>query len=448
MEPFGVGDWQWALSIAGRFEGISNTSSSGSNSSFVDSAAAAVTVSQLRVAQEIVSEFREQLEQGQTAENTIAASNSNTTSSFTASDRALEAARLCEDYCGDVEGAVGILVLAHCWRRAQQIAARVHRADLLEEILTAARSACGELQQSLASHRRVIPTPTDSMIIDAVCYALRHALRAKEKLREVWKEPAVRLQQVTAADSDLQTLLAPSEEKDWSDTASEYSAVSFRSERSERSVGSGLSSVSVLSTASRSSTSSTYSSKSSVFSIEGLDHTLLSRGVAGTGQVGKDKRGKKEKDNPRRQKRKEKSRIKTAGSGRDVCGLRSEGDYCNILFAAAVAGDQAAAEAAELLPLLQLGYGGLPDKMDAVALQRAVGEYLDLLKSLGDVGPAPAYPPSWLEKKALDAIKYFQPERGPTSDPRVPNAGQTWQQFVTGLEKKWLHIQKSTLHYV
>ena len=140
----------------------------------------------------------------------------------------------------------------------------------------------------------------------------RHALRAKEKLREVWKEPAVRLQQVTAADSDLQTLLAPSvrtyfipfylaqcvffrygsyyyvsrqqEEKDWSDTASEYSAVSFRSERSERSVGSGLSSVSVLSTASRSSTSSTYSSKSSVFSIEGLDHTLLSRGVAGTGQ--------------------------------------------------------------------------------------------------------------------------------------------------------------------
>lgn len=84
------------------------------------------------------------------------------------------------------------------------------------------------------------------------------------------------------------------EEKDWLDTASEYSTVSFRSERSERSVGSGLSSVSVLSTASRSSTSSTYSSKSSatasVFSIEGLDHTLLSRGVAGAGQVTKEKK--------------------------------------------------------------------------------------------------------------------------------------------------------------
>ena len=146
----GLGDWQWALSIAGRFEGISN---SNSNSS-IDGAAA---VSQLRVAQEIVSEFREQLEQGQTAENTNVGSNSNTTTSFTGtniiiilvsfhinttgciykvSDRALEAARLCEDYCGDVEGAVGILMLAHCWRRAQQIAARVHRTDLLEEVLT------------------------------------------------------------------------------------------------------------------------------------------------------------------------------------------------------------------------------------------------------------------------------------------------------------------------
>ena len=46
----------------------------------------------------------------------------------------MEAARIYEDYCGDVEGAVSILVLARCWRRAQQIAARVHRADLLEEV--------------------------------------------------------------------------------------------------------------------------------------------------------------------------------------------------------------------------------------------------------------------------------------------------------------------------
>ena len=36
------------------------------------------------------------------------------------------------------------------------------------------------------------------------------ALRAKEKLLVIWKEPAIRLQQVTAADSDLHTLLAQS----------------------------------------------------------------------------------------------------------------------------------------------------------------------------------------------------------------------------------------------
>ena len=47
-------------------------------------------------------------------------------------------------------------------------------------------------------------------MILVICVLIRrHALRAKEKLIEIWKEPAVRLQQVIAADSDLQTLLAP-----------------------------------------------------------------------------------------------------------------------------------------------------------------------------------------------------------------------------------------------
>ena len=89
--------------------------------------------------------------------------------------------------------------------------------------------------------------------------------------------------------------------------------------------------------------------------------------------------------------------------------------------------------------------------MDAVALQRAVGEFLDLLKSLGDVAPAPAYPPSWLEKKALDAIKYFQQEEGAGATavvPRVADGCQTWQQLMAELDKKWLPIQKTSLHYV
>lgn len=54
----GSGDWQWALSIAGRF------SLPGSG------------ISPLRVAQEIVSEFREQLEQAEAAENVFSTSNS------------------------------------------------------------------------------------------------------------------------------------------------------------------------------------------------------------------------------------------------------------------------------------------------------------------------------------------------------------------------------------
>ena len=95
-----------------------------------------------------------------------------------------------------------------------------------------------------------------------------------------------------------------------------------------------------------------------------------------------------------------------------------------------------------MLPLLVLGYGGLSDKMDAVGLQRAVGEFVDFLNSLGDLGPAPAYPVSWLEKKALEAVKYFQQEEVATAVPRL-----TWKQRIGDIGKLWLTIQKSTLHY-
>lgn len=116
------------------------------------------------------------------------------------------------------------------------------------------------------------------------------ASKAATKLETLWKDPSERLKQVALADLDLQNLLDPQGDEsadrgkegprgDWADTASEYSAFSAKSERSERSVGSGLSSASVLSTSSKSSSISA-ASKTSSFSIQGLDHTLLSRGSA------------------------------------------------------------------------------------------------------------------------------------------------------------------------
>lgn len=62
-----IGDWQWALSIAGRFETTKPLNSA--VSSEVDASLGIIT--QLRVAQEIVTEFREQLEQGESAANTL-----------------------------------------------------------------------------------------------------------------------------------------------------------------------------------------------------------------------------------------------------------------------------------------------------------------------------------------------------------------------------------------
>jgi len=50
------------------------------------------------------------------------------------SERALEAAQLSVDYCGDCEGAVDLLVMARCWGRALQLAHRMRRLDLIDEV--------------------------------------------------------------------------------------------------------------------------------------------------------------------------------------------------------------------------------------------------------------------------------------------------------------------------
>jgi hypothetical protein len=118
----------------------------------------------VRIAQEIVSEFRENLERGETFgnladENAVAGEVAGGGAggeeaagageggegygcggymalSPSGGDKVMEAARLCVDYCDDHETAVGMLTTAQRWLPAMQLAMRFRRVDLQSEVRT------------------------------------------------------------------------------------------------------------------------------------------------------------------------------------------------------------------------------------------------------------------------------------------------------------------------
>jgi hypothetical protein len=157
------GDWTAAVTIAARFHYAATHSRT---DSAAPSPSSAEDLSPRRVAQEIVSAFRESLEQGEAglfdedaagsggasssawaAESTAmlggddngmggaggAGNGSGEGTAGGAGDKALEAAQLSLEYCGDAEAAVAILVLARRWTAAAQAALKSQRMDLLLE---------------------------------------------------------------------------------------------------------------------------------------------------------------------------------------------------------------------------------------------------------------------------------------------------------------------------
>ena len=95
------------------------------------------------VAQQLVSEFRENQEQAEAFGNLTSAvesTDAGTSSSAGAGeqeeheDKVVEAARLSVDYCHDHEGAIAILTTAQRWLPALQLAMRFARKDLFSEV--------------------------------------------------------------------------------------------------------------------------------------------------------------------------------------------------------------------------------------------------------------------------------------------------------------------------
>lgn len=125
------GDWNMALSIAGRYSGVKLLNQ--------NRAGQAASISPQNTAKDIIEEYKSMIEQGHGEKDicdyfgsNIAGSSSEENNS-SQGDRSREAAQLCIEYFQDVEGAVGILLLSRNWKEAALVASRSQRLDLLRE---------------------------------------------------------------------------------------------------------------------------------------------------------------------------------------------------------------------------------------------------------------------------------------------------------------------------
>ena len=246
----------------------------------------------------------------------------------------------------------------------------------------------------------------------------RQALLVTE-LSALWADPAARLKQVASTEPTLVAELNGGhinpdgtvwKDKEGDDTKSEFSIVSrqsgasYISSASRSSVrSSASSSVSILSSISIGSAGGRSAASTSTFCIDGLDHSLLSRGTA-KGIGGSDLEGKAEA--PRKYKRRQRKSCKGEG-GRDLWGLRREAAVCAELWSLAQV-SSIANSARDLCGALSLfALGGAGDIALACALQTSVDQYVKELQSRPPP-VAPMYPPQWMGVRQLAVVCRYQ----------------------------------------
>lgn len=191
------------------------------------------------------------------------------------------------------------------------------------------------------------------------------------------------------------------------------------------------------------------SATASAFSIEGLEHTLLSRGKIDpdappptTGAKKPSKRAQRQKkaamdaeelkreqqqsydlvsvdgtitalgSTRRRQRRNEKARVKAQEKNKDECGLKREAEQCGVLWTAASSLSQLVAAVVELCQLLAMNHGAVfDDHLLSIQVQESMQGYVDALQQAQSLPPAPRYPISWLKVRDMAQVAHFQDAR-------------------------------------
>jgi hypothetical protein len=227
------------------------------------------------------------------------------------------------------------------------------------------------------------------------------------ELKVLWLDPQARLDQVASTEPTLVAELNGADKNIEDDTKSEFSLLSMQSGASNisgisnKSGRSGASSVSVLSNLSATSAKSIAMKSDSSFAIEGLEHSLLSRGDSKKHS----ERNKGENRHGRKEKKAEKKRQR-AEAGRDVCGLKNESKLAQELLFLGNGVGEFAKKIKDFCDLLILING--PNDMELVlSLQQAANDYV-LKVQLNPPPIAPNYPPEWLEKRLMSHLRHFQ----------------------------------------
>lgn len=218
---------------------------------------------------------------------------------------------------------------------------------------------------------------------------------------------------IASTEADLQAELQEKDDDakdDVNDNSSEFSAATKYSTSSllssTSSIRSGTSTVSILSDISDKTSASNQSVSSTAFSIEGLEHGLLSRGSANSySGENRNANGKvyKRDRTPRRQKRIERS--KTKGYSKDVWGLRREKELCQELYKYAQL--KSYSKAVNELCALLVSANTAEDHALATTLTSNMQQLVKLVQN--NTAPiAPAYPKEWLTKRAMTIVTYYQ----------------------------------------
>eukprot|EP01039_Chlorochromonas_danica_P010153 gene10153-11236_t len=315
-------------------------------------------------------------------------------------------ASLAVTYLQDCEGAVSILCQGRKFIKAVEVAVQAGRKDLLDEVHSACRHCAEEA-------------------VDYIDEVQRLYQRHTQHLTDLWKTPSERLDAMAAVDTTLSAALkaeAGEEEEEAGgimglarglvdDSLSEYSAATAYSQASVRSAVSAMSSstVSILSAVSDNKRSIAEEKDASTsFSIEGLDHSLLSRGKLSSyeenSQAYGNKKVHKRDQSERRKKRIERS--KTKGYMKDVFGVKQELEACEELWKIATNLPALTSLLTELCTVL-LSTQTWKDRRQAQRLQEKMEA---LIKTMQTVAPpyAPAYPFAWLQQRQMARVRSFQ----------------------------------------
>lgn len=452
------GNWHEAIAIGGRYyvEGDDE------NDEFDDeldpySSNKVSSLNPRRIAQGIIEDYKSSLEQGLGGieSNEYISVFCSTTQKSAVSDispseetgesQAISIATLCLEYFNDIEGAVTILLLAKAWRAAAHMASRHRRSDLLTE------DVGGALRFEAKAMIRLLPERTAKQT------------ELVEKLNDLWRDPATRLEAVSGVDAGLLAALRGEEEaaedtrSDFGGGMSVYSNLSLASNMSNLSSASSASNtLSMLSDSLMSQTSAMsqasgvgyYSSRkpsSSSFSVVGLEHNLLSRGNGDSSDMGDSNDGEfhpHETNKQKRLRKKKEMKGRKQTRERDVFGLKSEASMSKELYELGDVSSVATSVSTVCSVLLLVG--GAENQLLACQLQASMDAYTSTIAA--QTAPsAPLYPLEWLRRREMEEVRWFQasPEN---ANPLLTHVaeGVWWRRSVRGLAL-WNKIKKKTL---